>query len=88
MKPKTELFLRQSARRICLSAAGVILVSMFAQTIATLLNIPAFVAILKFLAICSIALAAVHLWLTAVGKENKTRIEELKRICKEDTPSS
>ena len=84
ISPKVELFLRQAARMICLAGAGVVLGGMLLQTLATLLNIPAFVTVLKVVAACAVTLAAVHLWLTAVGKENKARIDELKRICEED----
>ncbi len=84
ISPKAELFLRRAARTICLAGAGIVLGGMLLQTLATILSIPAFVTVLKVVVACVVALAAVHLWLTAVGKENKARIDELKRICEED----
>ena len=84
MNPKTELLLRRAARTICLAGAGIVLCGMLLQTLATLLSIPAFGTILKVIAACAVALAAVHLWLSAVSQENKARIEELKQICKRE----
>ncbi len=80
ISPKVELFLRRTARMVCLAGAGVVLGGMLLQTLLTLLSISAFVMILKVVAACAVALAAAHLWLTAVGKENKARIDELKEI--------
>ncbi len=84
MNPKTELLLRRTARTICLAGAGAVLGGMLLQTLLTLLSISAFVTILKVVAACAAAVAAAHLWLTAVGKENKARIDELKQICNKD----
>ena len=41
----------------------------------------AFVLILKIVAIAIVALAAVHFFLWATGKDNRSRIEELRREC-------
>lgn len=84
MKPRTELILRQAARWICLGATALLLAVVLIQTLAILLSIPAFILILKIAAVVAAALAATHFWLSAIGKENKARIEELKSICEDD----
>lgn len=86
MKPRTELRLRQGARAICIAGAGIILAGMLIETLMVLLDSPGFVMFLKVVLAISLGLAVVHGFLWAVSRDNRDRIEELKRICRESSP--
>lgn len=81
IRPKTELLLREVARTTCLVTSGLVIAAMVGECLMRMLASDAFVFVLKAVSICALALAAVHFFLWAIGKENRSRIEELKRLC-------
>jgi hypothetical protein len=57
-----------------------VLAGMAGECLMLMLANDAFVFVLKAVLICALALTAVHFFLWAIGDENRSRIEELKRL--------